>query len=70
MDPGGCCESTFPFPFEPYAIQNDFMKGLYATLEEGKIGLFESPTGTVSLFINIVSVNYHLVYKCELLLIL
>ena len=61
MDPGGST-SHFPFPFEPYAIQNDFMKSLYTTLEEGKIGLFESPTGTVSLCINIISANYHLVY--------
>ena len=37
----------FPFPFSPYGIQKDFMRELYATLEESKIGLFESPTGTV-----------------------
>jgi len=37
----------FPFPFKPYAIQQDFMRELYTTLEDGKIGLFESPTGTV-----------------------
>ena len=38
----------FAFPFEPYDIQVDFMKSLYRTLEEEKIGIFESPTGTVS----------------------
>ncbi|XP_076364915.1 ATP-dependent DNA helicase DDX11 [Tachypleus tridentatus] len=37
---------TFPFPFEPYAVQKDFMSKLYETLEEAKIGIFESPTGT------------------------
>ena len=38
----------FPFPFQPYGIQKDFMKQLYLTLERGAIGIFESPTGTVS----------------------
>lgn len=38
----------FGFPFEPYDIQKDFMQELYNTLEQGKIGIFESPTGTVS----------------------
>jgi len=36
----------FPFPFTPYLIQQDFMKHLYRTLEDGKLGIFESPTGT------------------------
>ncbi|KAL0127028.1 hypothetical protein PUN28_005395 [Cardiocondyla obscurior] len=36
----------FPFPFPPYEIQKRFMKELYACLEDGKLGLFESPTGT------------------------
>ncbi|CAH1268165.1 DDX11 [Branchiostoma lanceolatum] len=36
----------FPFPFEPYDIQKGFMTKLYQTLEEGKVGIFESPTGT------------------------
>lgn len=39
---------TFPFPYEkPYDIQLNFMRSLYKTLELGKIGIFESPTGTV-----------------------
>ncbi|KAI8987718.1 helicase C-terminal domain-containing protein [Mycotypha africana] len=37
---------NFGFPFEPYNIQYDFMKELYETLSAGKIGIFESPTGT------------------------
>ncbi|XP_060046290.1 ATP-dependent DNA helicase DDX11 isoform X2 [Erinaceus europaeus] len=36
----------FPFPFTPYSIQKDFMAELYRVLENGKIGIFESPTGT------------------------
>ncbi|XP_055975960.1 LOW QUALITY PROTEIN: ATP-dependent DNA helicase DDX11 [Sorex fumeus] len=36
----------FPFPFTPYSIQRDFMTELYHVLEAGKIGIFESPTGT------------------------
>ncbi|CAK6443073.1 unnamed protein product [Pipistrellus nathusii] len=36
----------FPFPFTPYSIQKDFMAVLYQVLENGKIGIFESPTGT------------------------
>ncbi|CAH1159677.1 unnamed protein product [Phaedon cochleariae] len=36
----------FDFPFPPYGIQNEFMKNLYSVLENGKLGIFESPTGT------------------------
>ncbi|CAH3126080.1 unnamed protein product [Pocillopora meandrina] len=36
----------FPFPFPPYDIQEDFMKTLYDVLENGEVGIFESPTGT------------------------
>ncbi|CAL7940588.1 unnamed protein product [Xylocopa violacea] len=36
----------FPFPFPPYPIQNQFMKELYKCLENAKLGIFESPTGT------------------------
>lgn len=36
----------FPaFPYEPYDIQRRFMESMYATLETGGVGLFESPTG-------------------------
>jgi chromosome transmission fidelity protein 1 len=38
----------FHHPFTPYKIQSDFMKALYSTLESKSIGIFESPTGTVS----------------------
>lgn len=39
----------FEFPYAPYDIQLKFMKALYSTLEAGKFGIFESPTGTVSI---------------------
>lgn len=42
--------SRFPFPFKPYPIQERFMEALYAVLEQGKVGIFESPTGTVGLY--------------------
>lgn len=38
---------NFDFPFPPYDIQQQFMKNLYSCLETGKLGIFESPTGTV-----------------------
>lgn len=37
----------FPFPYEPYDIQEQFMRALYRALDQGKVGIFESPTGTV-----------------------
>lgn len=46
----------FPFPYaKPYDIQVNFMKSLYKTLEEEKIGIFESPTGTVESIFKYVS---------------
>uniref|UniRef100_A0A8C5ALP8 DEAD/H (Asp-Glu-Ala-Asp/His) box helicase 11 n=1 Tax=Gadus morhua TaxID=8049 RepID=A0A8C5ALP8_GADMO len=36
----------FPFPYQPYPIQEQFMKALYGALEDSKVGIFESPTGT------------------------
>lgn len=44
----GQTSSRFLFPFKPYSIQEEFMTALYNVLEDGKIGIFESPTGTVS----------------------
>uniref|UniRef100_A0AAR2LXY8 Helicase ATP-binding domain-containing protein n=1 Tax=Pygocentrus nattereri TaxID=42514 RepID=A0AAR2LXY8_PYGNA len=38
--------ARFPFPFKPYPIQERFMEALYAALEQRKVGIFESPTGT------------------------
>ena len=36
----------FHHPFEPYAIQQQFMEAMYDCIEDGKVGIFESPTGT------------------------
>ncbi len=42
--------NEFPFPYpNPYDIQLNFMKSLYKTLELKRIGIFESPTGTVTI---------------------
>ena len=40
--------SEFPFPFTPYPSQKGFMSTLFDVLEHGGLGIFESPTGTVS----------------------
>lgn len=42
----------FKFPFVPYPIQLDFMRNLYKCLEDSKLGIFESPTGTVFIIKN------------------
>ncbi|RDW87187.1 DNA helicase [Aspergillus mulundensis] len=39
----------FNHPYSPYDIQVQFMQSLYNCLDESKIAIFESPTGTVSL---------------------
>ncbi|NXP44839.1 DDX11 helicase, partial [Heliornis fulica] len=36
----------FPFTYTPYPIQEQFMTALYSALEGGRVGIFESPTGT------------------------
>ncbi|KAF2174101.1 hypothetical protein M409DRAFT_62246 [Zasmidium cellare ATCC 36951] len=36
----------FHHPFQPYDIQQQFMEAMYDCIEEGKVGIFESPTGT------------------------
>ncbi|XP_071988485.1 ATP-dependent DNA helicase DDX11-like, partial [Engystomops pustulosus] len=46
MDGSSQTPGTFPFPFQPYPIQEQFMAELYRVLEEGRVGIFESPTGT------------------------
>uniref|UniRef100_A0A669CG55 ATP-dependent DNA helicase DDX11 n=1 Tax=Oreochromis niloticus TaxID=8128 RepID=A0A669CG55_ORENI len=38
--------AEFPFPYQPYNIQEEFMQALYSALDKGKVGIFESPTGT------------------------
>uniref|UniRef100_U3JMF8 Helicase ATP-binding domain-containing protein n=1 Tax=Ficedula albicollis TaxID=59894 RepID=U3JMF8_FICAL len=42
----GAAAGRFPFPYAPYRIQEQFMQALYGALEAGRVGIFESPTGT------------------------
>lgn len=37
---------NFHHPFEPYDIQQQFMEAVYQCIEQGNVGIFESPTGT------------------------
>ena len=39
-------DSNFCHPYVPYDIQLSFMTSLYDCIEHGKVGVFESPTGT------------------------
>lgn len=36
----------FSFPFQPYDIQLGLMREIRGCIEQGKVGIFESPTGT------------------------
>ena len=40
-------QRDYQFPFQPYNVQTDFMNSLYTVFDSKKIGIFESPTGTV-----------------------
>ncbi|KAL3256382.1 hypothetical protein ABHI18_007609 [Aspergillus niger] len=40
--------NDFHHPYSPYDIQLQLMRALYSCLEQGKVAVFESPTGTVS----------------------
>ncbi|KZM25286.1 RNA helicase [Ascochyta rabiei] len=39
-------DRDFHHPYEPYDIQKQFMNAVYDCLEDSKVGIFESPTGT------------------------
>ncbi|OAJ41322.1 hypothetical protein BDEG_24943 [Batrachochytrium dendrobatidis JEL423] len=43
-------EQEFPFPYQPWDIQTKFMQSLYKTLDNNHVGIYESPTGTVSVW--------------------
>ena len=38
----------FHHPYRPYNIQYELMDALYDCINDGKVGIFESPTGTFS----------------------
>lgn len=57
-------QNYFPFPFTPYEIQVEFMKELYSVLEKGGVGIFESPTGTVS-STTLSDFGYMIVLQCS-----
>ena len=42
-------QKDFHHPYTPYAIQEEFMHIVYQVLEQGNVGILESPTGTVSI---------------------
>jgi chromosome transmission fidelity protein 1 len=50
-DGSGVVEKSHDFhhPYTPYGIQVTFMETVYQVLDEGKVGILESPTGTVSI---------------------
>jgi hypothetical protein len=56
--------ADFPFPYTPYDIQRDFMRNLYEVLENGGLGIFESPTGTVCRYILVRAKPSHIA-SCE-----
>lgn len=35
----------FQFPFQPYSVQVELMNSVYGALNDGQVGIFESPTG-------------------------
>ncbi|KAF1835035.1 DNA repair helicase [Decorospora gaudefroyi] len=43
---GNTTKRDFHHPYTPYDIQDEFMGAVYRCLEDGKVGIFESPTGT------------------------
>ncbi|KAI9758269.1 MAG: 60S ribosomal protein L28 [Chaenotheca gracillima] len=46
-------DRDFHHPYKPYGIQQAFMQELYRCVNEGNVGIFESPTGTVRRFLHL-----------------
>ena len=47
----------FHHPFQPYDIQIQFMSAVYNCIEQRKVGILESPTGTVCVQSSILSLS-------------
>lgn len=48
--------ANFGFPYEnPYSIQLELMNDIYQTIDKRKIGFYESPTGTVIFYFEILT---------------
>ncbi len=47
----GGAHREYHHPYTPYDIQLRFMHAVYECIDQGRIGVFESPTGKILLFI-------------------
>ncbi|KAK9601358.1 ATP-dependent DNA helicase chl1 [Aspergillus fumigatus] len=56
---------NFNHPYSPYDIQLQFMRALYTCLEEGKVAVFESPTGKFSFTCRLVPATNHMLQARE-----
>jgi hypothetical protein len=53
-----CCSLLLVASRSSIHLQNEFMRELYECLNEKKMGLFESPTGTVCTFARMISFSF------------
>lgn len=62
---------NFCHPYEPYDIQKQLMNAVYDCLDNGKVGIFESPTGVFesasppNVFSQDVSPSAHMLQKLK-----
>jgi hypothetical protein len=60
----------FHHPYTPYDIQLQFMQALYACLEDSKIAVFESPTGKLILYYNLLYLLYSIILSNNIMQVL